>query len=188
MLQQKAEIIRGVRISLPERGTRRHRTLDERILVRFPGLTRRLSAAWAQLPRTSRLRRVMLVRRLRLGCAAANRRDFNSLLSAFDPGIELHTREMTPDMDAVYHGHDGYRRAWRVLLDAFKDVRLDATEVLDLGDRFLVTIEWSGHGAESGVSVSQPGFQLFTPRRGLVVREQHFFDRTEALEAAGLSE
>jgi ketosteroid isomerase-like protein len=187
MSQGNVETVRGVRIPLvPE--TRQHRTLEERIFVRFPGLTRRVSAAWAQLPRTSRLRRVLLVRRLRQGYAAANRRDFTSLLSAFDPGIELHTRGMTPDMDAIYHGHDGYRQAWRVLLDAFTDVRIDATEVLDLGDRFLVTIEWIGHGAESGVSVSQPGFQLFTPRRGLVIREQHFFDRTEALQAAGLNE
>ena len=51
--------------------------LDERIVVRFPALARRLSAAWAQLPRHSRLRRTMLARRLRQAYAAANRRDFD---------------------------------------------------------------------------------------------------------------
>jgi hypothetical protein len=92
------------------------------------------------------------------------------------------------DFDASYHGHDGYREAWRVILEAFGDIRLDPQELLDLGDRWLVTITWSGHGAGSGVSISQRGFQLSTIRRGLVVRQDDFLDRQKALEAAGLSE
>jgi hypothetical protein len=91
-------------------------------------------------------------------------------------------------VDSIYHGHDGYREVWRVLLEALEDVRLDPQEFLDLGDRFLVTIQWSAHGAGSGVSVSLDDFQLFTSRGGLVVGEDHFFDRAEALEAVGLSE
>jgi hypothetical protein len=186
MSQETIEAVRGVRIPLaPE--TRRHRTVDERIIVRFPGLARLLLAAWARLPRHSRLRRVMLVRLVRHGFAAANRRDFDLLLIGLDPGIELHP--MFPlDFDASYHGHDGYREAWRVILEAFEDVRLDPQELLDLGDRWLVTIEWSGHGAGSGVSIGQQGFQLSTLRRGLVVRQDDFVDRAKALEAAGLSE
>jgi ketosteroid isomerase-like protein len=186
MSQQKAETVRGVRIPLTRHETRRHRTLDERIVVRFPALGRRLLAAWARLPRYSRLRRVILVRLIRQGFAAANRRDFDLLLIGFAPGIELHG--MFPlDFEANYQGHDGYREAWRVLLEAFEDIRLDPQEVLDLGDRRLVTIEWSGHGTGSGVSVSQQGFQLYTVRRGLVVRQDDFADRAKALEAAGLS-
>jgi hypothetical protein len=33
--------------------------------------------------------------------------------------------------------------------------------------------------------VSEPVFQLFTTRRGLVVRQEDFLDRAKALEAAG---
>jgi hypothetical protein len=186
MSQETVEGVRGVRIPLvPE--TRRHRTLDERIVVRFPALGRLLLDAWARLPRRSRLRRAMLVRLTRRGFAAANRRDFDLLLIGFDPAIELHP--MFPlDFEANYHGHGGYREAWRVILEAFEDVRLDPLELLDLGDRWLVTIEWNGHGAGSGVSISQQGFQLFTMRRGLVVRQDDFVDRAKALEAVGLSE
>jgi SnoaL-like domain len=187
MSQENVEAARAVRIPLPGRETRRHRTVDERIIVRFPGLARLLLAAWARLPRHSRLRRVMLVRLVRRGYAAANRRDFDLLLIGLDPGIELHP--MFPlDFEASYHGHDGYREAWRVILEAFEDVRLDPQELLDLGDRWLVTIEWSGHGAGSGVSIGQQGFQLSTLRRGLVVRQDDFVDRQKALETAGLSE
>ena len=38
--------------------------------------------------------------------------------------------------------------------------------------------------AGSGVAVSEPVFQVFTFRRGLVVSQQDFLDRSKALEAA----
>jgi ketosteroid isomerase-like protein len=143
----------------------------------------------ARLPQHSRLRRVLLVRRLRQGYAAANRRDFDLLLTGLDPGIEYHTSEAWRfDFDPLYHGHDGYLKVWRGLLESFDDVRLDAEELLDLGHRVLVTIKLSGHGAGSGVSTSQSQFQVFTMRRGLVIRQHDFQDPAEALEAVGLSE
>src|SRR2546428_2252559 len=187
MSQENVEPVRAVRIPFGRLETRRYRTLDERIIVRFPALGRLLLAAWARLPLHSRLRRVMLERRVRQASAAANRRDFDVLLTGLDPGIELHP--MFPlDFEDNYHGYDGYREAWRVILEAFEDVRLDALEVLDLGDRLLATIEWNGHGTGSGVSISQQGFMLLTLRRGLVVRQDDFVDRAKALEAVGLSE
>jgi ketosteroid isomerase-like protein len=189
MSQENVEAARAVRIPLSGYTTRRHRTLDERILVRFPALARLLLGGWARLQRRSRLRRVMLVRVIRLGYAAANRRDFDLLLTGLDPGIEYHSSEAWQiGFDPLYHGHDGYLQVWRGLFESFEDIRLDPEELLDLGDRFLVTITLSGHGAGSGVSTSQPLFQLFTFRRGLVVRQDDFVDRAKALEAAGLSE
>jgi ketosteroid isomerase-like protein len=188
MSQQTADPVQEVRIPLAGRETRRRRTLDERIIVRFPALARRLGAAWAGLPRHSRLRRMILARRVRQYYAAANRRDFDLLVTGYDPAVEYHPAELFPDPDPTYHGHDGIREVWRVLLDAFQDVRLDAEELLDLGDRVLVTTKLNGHGTGSGVSISQPLFQLFTVRRGLAHRQHDFLDRAEALEAAGLSE
>jgi ketosteroid isomerase-like protein len=188
MSQETIEAVRGVRIPLAGVETRPHRSLDERILVRFPALARRLGAAWSRLPQHSRLRRVMLVRFLRQGNAAANRRDFDVALRTFDPGIEWSPAQIFPDPDPTYYGHDGYREVWRLLLDAFEDLRLDPKEVLDLGDHLLITTEISGHGTGSGVSIRQRMFLLYTLRQGLVVREDDFLDRSEALEAAGLSE
>jgi ketosteroid isomerase-like protein len=130
----------------------------------------------------------MLARFVTRGSAAANRRDFDFALRAFDPGIEWSPAEIFPDPDPTYYGHDGYREAWRLLFEAFEDLRLDPQEVLDLGDRLLLTTELSGHGAGSGVFVRQRVFLLYTLRQGLIVREDDFLDRSEALEAAGLSE
>jgi ketosteroid isomerase-like protein len=187
MSQETIGAVRGVRIPpVPE--TRRHRTLDERLFVRFPALARWLSAAWTRLPRDSRLRRAIFVRSLRQVYAAVNRRDFDLLLVALDPGIELHRVEVFLDVSGTFHGHDGYMEVWRRGLESFEDMRLDPEELLDLGDRWLVTVRYSGHGTGSGVAFSQQLFSLITTRRGLVVRQDDFRDRAEALEAVGVSE
>jgi ketosteroid isomerase-like protein len=189
MSQENVEPTRAVRIPLvPE--TRRHRSVDERIVVRFPALARPLRAAWWRLPRHSRLRRVILVRLVRRAYAAANRRDFDLLLTNLDASIEFRAEGITrpPDFDALFHGHHGYREAWRVLLEAFEDARLDPQELLDLGDRWLVTVDFNGHGAGSGVPFNQQLFQVFTSRRGLIVRQDDFLDHAEALKSLGLPE
>jgi ketosteroid isomerase-like protein len=143
-----------------------------------------------RLPRHSRLRRAMLVRLVRQGYAAVNRRDFDLTVRLYDPGCyEYHPEQVAlPDSDPVYYGHDGFHKFWRQLLEAFDDVRLDPKEMLDLGDRVLVTTKMSAHGTGSGVSINQQLFQLMTFRRGLIVRQVDFQDRAQALEAAGLSE
>jgi ketosteroid isomerase-like protein len=189
MSQQNVETVRGARIALPplsERASRR-RSLDERLVVRLPALYRLLAGAFMRLPPRSRLRRLMLARRAQRAYAAANRRDFDLVLVGWDPGSEYRPSAdlLPPDLEAVFHGHDGMRKLWRYWLDAFEDIRWDPEEILDFGDRFLVTAQQRGHGSGSGVAVSEPVFQLFTLRRGLVLRQEDFLDRSKALEAAG---
>jgi hypothetical protein len=92
---------------------------------------------------------------------------------------------MPPDLDPVFYGRDGYLRLWQYWLDAFWDIQWEPEEILDFGDRFLVTTQQRGRGSGSGVAVSEPVFQLFTLRQGLIVRQEDFLDRSEALEAVG---
>jgi ketosteroid isomerase-like protein len=188
MLQEKPMSARAARIALAGAETRRHRTLDERIIVRFPALTHRLLAAWAKLPRDSRLRRVLLVRAIRQGYAALNRRDFGFVRTGLDPATDLHRAQVFLDVSGTFHGHAGYLEVWRRAFESFADLRFDPEELLDFGDRILVTRNMSGHGAGSGVAITQKLYQLLTLRRGLVVRQDDFQARAEALEAVGLSE
>jgi ketosteroid isomerase-like protein len=99
-----------------------------------------------------------------------------------------HRDLLPPDLEAVFYGHDGYLQLWRYWLDAFEDIRWDPEEVLDFGDKLLVTTQQRGHGSGSGVAVSEPVFQLFTLRGGFVIRQEDFLDCSEALQAAGLSD
>ena len=177
-----------VRIALPdlEERTSGARSLDERAALRFPALFRLVSRAFIRLPPRFRLRQLLVARRMARAYAAANRRDFELVLLGWDARSEYRPSSdlMPPDQDAVFHGHDGYLRLWRYWLDAFDDIRWDPDEVLDFGDRFLVTARQRGHGSGSGVAVSEPVFQLFELRRGLVVRQEDFTDRSTALRAA----
>jgi ketosteroid isomerase-like protein len=192
MSQENVEIVRGVRIALPRHSgrTSQRRGLDQRLYVRFPALYRLLAATFMRLPPPSRLRRLMLARNIPQVYAAANRRDFDAVLVGWDPESEYHPSGdlMPPDLEAVFHGREGYLKLWRYWLDAFEDIRWDPEEILDLGEKVLVTTRQRGRGSGSGVAVSEPVFQLFTFRRGLVARQEDFLDRSKALAAALLSE
>ena len=186
MSQENVHTLRGVRyrVSTPIERATRHRTLDERLFLRFPALYRLLADRLMRLPPKSQLRRLVLVRVATRMAAAVNRRDFDVLVLALDPGVEYHPGDQVgPDMDAVFHGHDGYRALWRQLIDSFADYRAEPEEVLDLGDQILATVYYRGHGSGSGVPVNDARFQLFRLRRGLVVWQKDFSDRSEALEA-----
>ncbi|MEK6250948.1 MAG: nuclear transport factor 2 family protein [Actinomycetota bacterium] len=114
-------------------------------------------------------------------------------LSFLDPEIELHIGSRTsgfiaPDLLGVHRGHEGYLRVWEAILDAWDDLRLEHEEVIDFGGQLLAGGRFRGHGTFSGISLDEPLFSVFTLRRGLVIRQDDFVERDEALEAAGLSE
>ena len=77
---------------------------------------------------------------------------------------------------------------WEGLIEAWPDLTLDPEEVIDFGDRLLGAVRLRAHGRHSGFPLDQLVFQLLTLSRGLVVRQQDFGDRQEALEAAGMRE
>jgi ketosteroid isomerase-like protein len=190
MSQKNVEVLRGTRIPLSplsERAARR-RTLDERLFVRFPALYRRVADLSTRLSPQSRLRRLILAYSIQRGYAALNRRDFEVVLMRSDPEVEYRPGGdlIPPDLEQVFYGHDGYRRLWRRWFDAFDDFRWEPREIIDFGDRVLVTAELTGHGSGSGVAVSEPSFQLFKVRAGLSVSQEDFTERDAALEAAGL--
>jgi ketosteroid isomerase-like protein len=192
MSQENVEIVRGVRIALSplsERASQR-RTLDERLYVRFPALYRRFAERVTQLPLGSRVRRLVLTRVIRRFTAAINRRDFEVVFLGLDPGIEYRPSAdlMPPDFEAVSHGHGGYREGLRQLIDSFEDLRAEPKEVFDFGDRLVAITQFGGHGSGSGVPVNLTTFALVKLRRGLVVWQKDFSDRSKALEAAAQRE
>ncbi|MEA2448947.1 MAG: SnoaL-like polyketide cyclase [Thermoleophilaceae bacterium] len=188
MADQDGDVAGATRTVVPRLSerARRRRSVDQRLYARFPGLYRISAGAFMRLSPRSRLRRLMLGLTMSRAYAAANRRDFDLVLVAWDaesdyrPSSEL----MPPDMETVFHGHDGYRRLWRYWLDAFDDIRWEPEEMLDFGHRILVTAQQQGRGSGSGVPVTQRVFQLFTMSGGLVVRQDDFLDRAQAIEAA----
>jgi len=189
MTQEGIQGVNAARIALaPPTQGRQRRSLEDRLAVRFPAGLRLLTRTTMRLSPRSRPRRVLLARRIVQTYAAVNRRDFDVILAGFDPAIEYRPsiELMPPDLGTISHGHDGFRQLWRYWMDAFPDLRWDPEEILDFGDRILVTARQSGRGSGSGVAVSVSVFQLFTVREGLVTRQEDFLERSQALDAAGL--
>ena len=184
--------MRGVRypVSLPSGRAAQRRSLDERFFIRLPAAYRLGAAAWMRLSLKSGLRRLALARTLGRTLAANNRRDFAVLFLSTDPDIEYYPAgdQLPLDMDEVSHGHNGYERVWRQMIDSFEDFRAEPQEVIDLGDQLLVTTKCTGHGSGSGVPVDFPLYQLIRLRRGLNIWQRDFSDRSEALEAAARRE
>jgi ketosteroid isomerase-like protein len=85
---------------------------------------------------------------------ALNRRDLGAFLALMDDDVEAVPRLVA--MEGGYHGHDGIRRWWQNLLDAFPDYSVEIVEVRDLGDLTFIALRNRGHGAGSRRSDRAP--------------------------------
>jgi ketosteroid isomerase-like protein len=65
---------------------------------------------------------------------------------------------------------------------------MEAEELVEARDTVLVSVRQSGVGRASGVPAELRYFTLWSFRGGKVIRIESFRQRSEALEAAGLSE
>jgi ketosteroid isomerase-like protein len=122
---------------------------------------------------------------------ALNRRDIGALLEGFDPEVELRPVLQTVMLGRepmVARGHEGARDAFREWDDTFAEIRVDISEVQDLGDRIVALGQIRARGRQSGATVESPGGWVLDCRHGKVVLLREYLDPKEALEAAGLRE
>jgi hypothetical protein len=63
---------------------------------------------------------LIIARRVWHAYAAVNRRDFDLVLLGWHPESEYRPSAdlMPPDVEPIFHGHDGMRQLWRYWLDA----------------------------------------------------------------------
>ena len=125
---------------------------------------------------------------VRRATEAMNRRDLAQLLELCDPDIELDLSRNVFNAD-IYRGHAGIERFRGVVEDVWDDFHGVAEELVDAGDKVVSAVTMRGKGKESGVEVNMRVFQVWTLRKLKVVRVVGGYrDRSEALEAVGLSE
>jgi len=92
------------------------------------------------------------------------------------------------DLHGVYEGRDAVIEASRHYWGTWDDYRLDAEELIDAGSSVVVAVRERGRGKGSGAPFDQRWAQVWTFRRGRIIRWELFPDKAAALEAAGLSE
>jgi ketosteroid isomerase-like protein len=105
----------------------------------------------------------------------------------FDPDVEVVWAADIPDAD-TYHGLAGLEQSARRWLKAWDELRIQAEEFVDLGERVLVLITISGRGKDSSIEAEGKYAHVWTMRDGKATRFAGYTDWAEALEAVGLSE
>ena len=104
----------------------------------------------------------------------------------FGDDFELVTSPENPDA-GTYRGEAAQQwlLAWAASFDEFT---MEATEIVDAGDKVLVAVLQRGRPHGSETMMEGRWWQVLTFRGGQAARSEMFADRAPALEAAGLSE
>ena len=105
--------------------------------------------------------------------------DFTTL---FDAGIVWNPAEEEPmqGLEAVR----AYMERWE---GGWQELKTVPEQFVDAGDRVLVTVHFAGRGRD-GIEVDARVYEVYTVSRGKIIRMDEFTERSDALEAVGLSE
>jgi uncharacterized protein len=109
------------------------------------------------------------------------------LLTIYASDAEWMAAREDPDA-AIHRGLEAIRGYFAQWVEMFEGIDFRAEELIDAGDKVFAWMRFSGKGTASGAPVEMEQAQVWTFREGKVVRVEEYFDRPEALEAAGLSE
>jgi ketosteroid isomerase-like protein len=113
--------------------------------------------------------------------------DLGTALRYFDADIRWSTPPDMPEGLDVRHGREGARASLAEWLDMWSDYQFELQEIADYGERIVVFGWQQGRGKGSGIEVSEEIISVWTLRDGLVVEQQMFRDRAQALAAAGVT-
>ena len=107
-----------------------------------------------------------------------------------DPDIQFsRIGAQTPDLEGEWRGIEAFSRLSAEYLRPFSNLKIQAEEIVDLDDeRVLVLSRHIAEGKLSGVPIDHEFGELFTLREGKVVRYASYWNRPEAMKAAGLAE
>ncbi|HEX8855587.1 MAG TPA: nuclear transport factor 2 family protein [Thermoleophilaceae bacterium] len=128
---------------------------------------------------------------MQVGLQAYNRGDLEVVELAFHERVEFESPGGVGRLgfEASYRGREGHRAFEAEWRSGWAALRIEPREFIDLGEQVLLLAEIVGRGKGSGISVSQNIATLETlGEDGKIVREQRYFDHSEALEAVGLLE
>jgi ketosteroid isomerase-like protein len=165
----------------------RRGTLLERLIVRYPSVSR---AAWTTLTRLphGRLRRALVSDFLRRGYEAWAEGGMDAIVHMLDPQIEWDLSNWADWPEDVYYGHDGFRRFWADYLSVWEEVEFIFDGIIEAGDnQIVVFLRQHALGKASGIQVHSPSYaQIATVRGERITRLAFYSNRDEALAAVGL--
>ena len=114
-----------------------------------------------------------------------NRRDIDTVLSAFERGAEMATVTSVELEDRGYHGHQGIRDYLQSVSEIWETLHLYPDDVRDLGGSVLVLGRWRSSGRESGAEVETPVAWIFQVSGSKITSSRAYRSHAEALRASG---
>jgi uncharacterized protein len=124
----------------------------------------------------------------RRGYQVFNEDGTEAILRFLEPDIEW-INELPAPMRRTYRGHAGVRRYFQELTALFEDLHLEPEEFIPVGNEYvLVFVRVRGRGIRTGVEGAQPVANLWKVGRQGAAQVRLFYDRAEALDAAGLQD
>ncbi len=120
---------------------------------------------------------------------AFNRRDLDALLPLYHPACawDMTHFEGWPDTP-VYRGHEGLRKIFEEFYAAWDDVRVEPSDLLQIGQKLMITCTLQVRGGASGAEASVQFTQVAETRDGLIYIVDNYTGKSQALEAVGLRE
>ena len=103
-------------------------------------------------------------------------------------GWELRLPAGYPEGEPVFRGREGVTQLVVMLRDVWSEWRFEPERFLDAGDRVVVFVRVVAKGGASGVPITLEDAHVVTVRDGRMKSARVYRDRSDALEAAGLSE
>lgn len=107
-------------------------------------------------------------------------------LEICDPEIEIRNWAEFP-ITGPYLGHEGVRRWWDDIADAFEDLQYELLELIDVGDDRVVTVQrFVGRFRLTGIEVDFTWGAVVTVREGRIASAIGYPSPGRAKKAAGL--
>ena len=117
---------------------------------------------------------------------AFNAKDVDAYLALSDPDVVYDQPRELPGA-GTYRGHEGIREYFAHLEHAWESTVAEIEELIEGDGGVVVSVGHTRYrGRASGVDVEKPFAIVWTVTNERVTRGEFYFDRAEALEAAGL--
>lgn len=121
----------------------------------------------------------------RRGYEALNEGGLERITEFLDPDIEWEISSVAPNA-GTYRGLHAVRALIEDWLGAFDELRIEPEEFIDVNpEQVVVVVRDRGRIKGSGLRVDHGFAHVWTLRRGKLARFQSFFDKQQALDAAG---
>jgi ketosteroid isomerase-like protein len=117
---------------------------------------------------------------------ALRRRDFDAAVAEWQQDCEWFPDTPRLIEATSYRGHDGLRRHFATLADIFESVRIDLSELREIGDRVVALGELRARGRGSGLELDEQLGVVFEMSEGKIARGTSYRDRARALAAASV--